>query len=111
MRRTLLLATAAAATALAACGGEPSERTAPATAIAGAPPQLTEHFVKSGAKTATPAAPRLHGRYITARLMHSTWLRDKPHGEPLHFLRETTEFGSRNVVSVVARRDGWLKVL
>ena len=63
----------------------------------------------------TQAAPGLpkrpRGRYLTADLVHATWLRSAPHGKPLRLLKPRTEFGSRNVLSVVGRRDGWLEVL
>lgn len=93
---------------LAGCGATAERDRAPAAVAT--PPVLTDQFVTTGRRTATPAAP-LRGRYITARLMHATWLRTSPSGKPLRLVRPVTEFGSRNVLSVVERRGGWLKVL
>jgi lipoprotein-anchoring transpeptidase ErfK/SrfK len=56
------------------------------------------------------AVPRPHGRYLTAHVRHRTWLRASPGGRVLRHVRPRTEFGSRQVLAVVDRRDGWLKV-
>jgi hypothetical protein len=57
------------------------------------------------------AAPRPAGRYLTARVLKVTQLRARPGGRPLHRLGTRTEFDSPRVLSVTARRDGWLRVL
>ncbi|MEO8688244.1 MAG: L,D-transpeptidase [Solirubrobacteraceae bacterium] len=57
------------------------------------------------------AAAAPSGRYLTARLLSPTALRDRPGGRPLHRLGVKTEFGSRRVLSVTARRGGWLAVV
>ena len=57
---------------------------------------------------ARAAAPLLRGRYLTARLLSPTALRDRPRGRALHRLGVRTEFGSRRVLGVTARRGGWL---
>ena len=95
MRRRPLLVVALG---LAGCGGaEPALRDAPAR-----PPF-----------TAAPAAERAapSGRYLTARLLEPTALRAAPGGRSLHRLAIRTEFGSRRVLAVTARRDGWLRVI
>jgi lipoprotein-anchoring transpeptidase ErfK/SrfK len=58
---------------------------------------------------AAPKAPS--GRYLTARVVERTSLRARPGGRVLHRLGVRTEFGSRRVLGVVARRDGWLAVV
>ena len=103
----LLLAIAAA---LGACQGAPGGGdSVPASVLAPAP-KLTDEFATTGARTATPAAS-LRGRYITARLKGSTWMRAAPGGKRVRRVGARTEFGSRNVLSVLERRDGWLKVI
>ena len=57
------------------------------------------------------AAPKPAGRYLTARVLKVTQLRATPGGRPLHWLGTRTEFDSPRVLSVTARRDGWLRVL
>ncbi|HYM58559.1 MAG TPA: L,D-transpeptidase, partial [Solirubrobacteraceae bacterium] len=63
--------------------------------------------------TPAPAAerPAPSGRYLTARLLEPTALRAAPGGRALHPLAVRTEFGSRRVLGVTARRDGWLRVI
>jgi hypothetical protein len=61
------------------------------------------------AADAPPSAPR--GRYLTARLLSPTALRASPGGRALHRLGLRTEFGSRRILSVTARRSGWLAVI
>jgi hypothetical protein len=51
------------------------------------------------------------GRYLTAVVRRPTWLRAQPAGRGLHRLPTTTEFGSRQVLSVVDRHRGWLQVI
>jgi lipoprotein-anchoring transpeptidase ErfK/SrfK len=51
------------------------------------------------------------GRYLTARVLKPTQLRATPGGRPLHWLGTRTEFDSPRVLSVTARRGGWLRVL
>jgi lipoprotein-anchoring transpeptidase ErfK/SrfK len=51
------------------------------------------------------------GRWLTARLMSPTALRARPGGRALRRLGVRTEFGSRRVLSVTARRAGWLAVV
>lgn len=58
------------------------------------------------AEAATPS-----GRYLTARLLSPTALRASPGGRKLHRLGVRTEFGSRRILGVTARRDGWLAVV
>lgn len=70
----------------------------------------TDEFDRAGTRTATPAAP-LRGRYTTARVMHATFLRAAPNGRRVKRIRPYTEFGSRQVLSVLRREDGWLQVI
>ena len=80
---------------LAACGGgEPAAEPPPFT-----PAPAAER----------PEAPG--GRYITARLLEPTALRGIPGGRALARLKTRTEFGSRRVLGVTGRRDGWLRVV
>jgi hypothetical protein len=58
---------------------------------------------------AAKAAPG--GRYLTARVVEPTTLRASPGGRALHRLGVRTEFGSRRILGVTARRDGWLAVV
>ena len=44
-------------------------------------------------------------------MLKVTQLRATPGGRPLHWLGTRTEFDSPRVLSVTARRDGWLRVL
>jgi lipoprotein-anchoring transpeptidase ErfK/SrfK len=61
------------------------------------------------ATTAAAAAPR--GRYVTARVLKVTRLRATPGGRKLMWIGTRTEFDSPRVLSVTARRGGWLRVL
>jgi L,D-transpeptidase catalytic domain len=86
---------------IAGCGGsaKPVER----ADAAEEPP----HFV-----AAKPdRADRPEGRWLTARIEKPVRLRAAPGGRRLETLRSRTEFGSRKVVAVTRRRDGWVKVL
>jgi lipoprotein-anchoring transpeptidase ErfK/SrfK len=66
--------------------------------------------VKETARAAAaPTTP--HGRYLTARVMKVTRLRATPGGRRLELIGTRTEFDSPRVLSVTARRDGWLRVL
>jgi hypothetical protein len=85
---------------LAGCGGAPEPKAermpfTPATE----PAEAAER----------PARPS--GRYLTARLRSPTVLRASPGGRALHRLGVRTEFGSRRILSVTARRAGWLTVI
>ena len=80
---------------LAACGGSKP---------AAEPPPFTP----------APAAERPEvpdGRYLTARLLEPTALRSRPGGRALARLKTRTEFGSRRVLGVTGRREGWLRVV
>ena len=89
---------------LAGCGGapEPKAERLPFT-------PATEPTQPAEAAERVPAAPR--GRYLTARLLSPTALRASPGGRALHRLGVRTEFGSRRILSVTARRAGWLAVI
>ena len=54
---------------------------------------------------------RPHGRWLTARVLHTVPLRAAPGGRALERLKTRTEFGSPKVLSVIGRRGGWLRVL
>jgi hypothetical protein len=86
---------------LAGCGGEPrkAEVRLPFTPSG-------EGMEEAAAEAAAPS-----GRYLTARLLAPTALRASPDGRVLHHLGVRTEFGSRRVLSVTARRGGWLAVI
>lgn len=76
----------------------------------GAPAQHAEH------RPFTPMSEPAHaaapgGRWLTARLTSPTALRARPGGRALDRLGVRTEFGSRRVLSVTARRAGWLAVV
>jgi lipoprotein-anchoring transpeptidase ErfK/SrfK len=94
-RAALLLA---AAVALAGCGAKAEPAPPPFTPAEGAV-----------AEAAAPGAPA--GRYLTARVLKVTQLRAAPGGRRLHWLGTRTEFDSPRVLSVTARRYGWLRVL
>ena len=51
------------------------------------------------------------GRYLTARVIRVTRLRATPGGRKLMWIGTRTEFDSPRVLSVTARRGGWLRVL
>jgi hypothetical protein len=86
---------------LAGCGDEPRKA------------EVRLPFTPSGEgmEEAVAAATGPRGRYLTARVIAATTLRASPGGRALHRLGVRTEFGSRRVLSVTARRDGWLAVI
>jgi hypothetical protein len=86
---------------LAGCGGEPRKA------------EVRLPFTPSGEgmEEAAAAAKAPSGRYLTAQVMTPTILRASPDGRALHRLGVRTEFGSRRVLSVTARRSGWLAVI
>src|SRR3954468_7475808 len=81
---------------LAGCGGTP------------APHAEHRPFTPVSDPPRTAAAG---GRWLTARLTSPTALRARPRGRALDRLGVRTEFGSRRVLSVTARRAGWLAVV
>ncbi len=86
---------------LAGCGSE-DEPAPPAFSLA-------EGDVAEAAVHTRSEAP--DGRYLTARVLRPTQLRSTPGGRVLHRLGRRTEFGSRRVLAVTARRAGWLRVV
>jgi lipoprotein-anchoring transpeptidase ErfK/SrfK len=88
-----------AALLLAGCGGGATQ-----AAPLPEPPAFTP-----AAEAATRPAPK--GRYLIARLLAPTALRLAPGGRPIARLGIRTEFGSRRVLAVTARRAGWLAVI
>jgi hypothetical protein len=86
---------------LAGCGGD--------ARVAAVSPPFTPSGEGMEEVAAAAAGPR--GRYLTGRLLSPTALRATPGGRALHRLGTRTEFGSRRVLSVVARRAGWLAVI
>ena len=88
-----------AALLLAGCGGAPQTDSPPE------PPPFTPAEVVPTA----PAAPQ--GRYLLARVLAPTELRRSPGGRAVARLGIRTEFGSRRVLAVTARRAGWLEVI
>ena len=86
---------------LAGCGGD--------ARVAKVQPPFTPSGEGMQEVAAAAAGPR--GRYLTARLLSPTALRASPGGRALHRLGTRTEFGSRRVLGVVARRAGWLAVI
>jgi hypothetical protein len=85
---------------LAGCGGAPRAHHPE--------PRGTAAFAV--AERSAPRTPP-RGRWATARVLRRTALRARPAGRPVGRLRPRTEFGSPKVVSVLARRGGWLRVL
>ncbi len=88
---------------LAGCGGAPAPPKAPHLPFTPAGEGMEE------AAAAAQKAPS--GRYLTARVLTATTLRATPGGRALHRLGVRTEFGSRRILSVTARRGGWLAVI
>jgi hypothetical protein len=97
MRR---VASATLLLALAGCG----------TGDARKAPQAERHFEPAPpeAISSTPQPPS--HRYLTAALDRRTPLYARPGGRVIERLGRRTEFGSQNVLGVVARRGEWLKV-
>ena len=96
MRR---LASIAVAASLAGCGGDDTVAERPA-------PTVNPHF-----SAEAQAPPAVDGRHLVARLRRTTRLLAAPGGRTLARLRTRTEFGSPQILGVVGRRDGWLKVI
>jgi hypothetical protein len=90
--------------ALAACGQQ--ERAAPPADSARQPEPAPGRFVRVSGLEAAP-----DGRFLIARVRRITWLHATPDGRRMKRLRPTTEFGSAQALSVVGRRDGWLRVI
>jgi lipoprotein-anchoring transpeptidase ErfK/SrfK len=63
------------------------------------------------AHATTTRAQQPAGRYLTARVVRVTRLRATPGGRKLMWIGTRTEFNSPRVLSVTARRGGWLRVL
>jgi hypothetical protein len=68
-----------------------------------------EHFAQIQEEPEGDLRPE--GRYLVARLERPTQLRRAPHGKVLRRLAKRTEFGSPNILAVLDRRDGWLRVI
>ena len=94
---------AAALLVLAGCGG--STEVAPQQANTSTEEDVREHFVAER----RAEKPR-RGRFLTARVVRRTPMRGSPGGRVLARVGRRTEFGSRRVLGVTARRDGWLRV-
>jgi len=97
---------------LAGCGAEPPA-SAPAPgprAAAAASERLRASFTPARAERAAAAAVP-EGRHLLAHLRRPVLLRRSPGGRSLARIATRTEFGSRTVLNVVERRDGWLRVL
>lgn len=87
------------AAALAGCGAP----------VEGRSQDPREHFAQITEDPGIELRP--DGRYLVARLQRATWLRHAPDGRRIRRLGRRTEFGSPNVLGVVGRRDGWLRVI
>lgn len=99
MRRLALLTLLLAA----GCGADPD--------AAPPPPAAPAVFVAADDAVALRASERPQGRYLLARLKRPAQLRTTPRGRVVARIATRTEFGSRTVLSVVARRPGWLRVV
>jgi lipoprotein-anchoring transpeptidase ErfK/SrfK len=92
--------------ALAGCGADRAAPPPAAAAPASEDEGVKEHFaVEQGAAE----KPR-RGRFLTARVLRRTAMRDSPGGRVVARVGRRTEFGTRRVLAVTARRDGWLRV-
>lgn len=98
MRRALL--TALISGLLAGCGTDPPPRALQAE------PTVNPHFEAQPEDPPTPS-----GRHLVARVTRPTHLRAAPGGRRLARVTRRTEFGSTQVLAVLERRDGWLKVI
>jgi len=100
----LLLLTAA----VAGCGGDggaPAPPAVPPDRAVVAPPRPAE------SEAPAPAPQRPRGRWGTARVTVRSALRASPGGRRVARIGPRTQFGSPRVVSVVGRREGWLRVI
>lgn len=97
MRRLLPMALALLA---AGCGSDADRAAAP-----------TPEPRQFAAAAEPSAEPRPDGRYLTASLTRKVRLYERPGGRVLTRIGTKTEFGSQAVLGVLARRDGWLKVV
>jgi len=101
-------AIAAVCLVVAGCGdGETAQPRAEPTAAAEERPAA---FQPSPDHRDRHKASRPQGRFQTARMIRRTTLRVSPGGGVVARIGRRTEFGSIRVLSVTARRDGWLRV-
>ena len=107
MRRTALLLTIAGVTA--GCGAAPEPRPS-------APAVLQSAFAQGPstprADTAEKRRPAkvLDGRHVIARVSRAVIVRRTPGGRALRRIGRRTEFGSPQVLAVLERRSGWLRI-
>jgi lipoprotein-anchoring transpeptidase ErfK/SrfK len=93
---------AALALAAGGCGGGDKPAAEPAFIVA---PEVEE--VQEPER---PAARKPSHRFRTATVLRRTTLRASPDGRVVARIGPRTEFGSRRVLAVTARRGGWLRV-
>jgi lipoprotein-anchoring transpeptidase ErfK/SrfK len=97
-----LLVVASLSVAAAGCGGDDKPAAEPAFVVA---PEVEEEHEQP-----EPAARKPSHRFRTAAVLRRTTLRATPNGRVVARIGPKTEFGSRRVLAVTGRRDGWLRV-
>jgi hypothetical protein len=92
---------------LAACGSGSGETR---TATTAAEPAATAE-AEAPPRRLSPEETARRARWATARVVRRTAVRTRPGGREVARIGRETDLGSHRFVSIVGRRDGWLRVI